>query len=285
MILSLSKKEENKKEIINYLKCPLNTYVIKDNKINTIFSNKKIFIDLNFAEKVLIEIPQALALIYFYMKKYEKSINILLKIEENDLAIQIAQNIPNEEKRKKIWMKLFKEYKQNKKYNLKDILELSNGSLKIEDILQYLDSDVKLKDIKEDLQSCIDVYEQGVSSIKQNIITFNKSNNIIQEDIFHTKKRKFELIHSNIKCRKCGNPITDNKFFLYPCGHIFDIDCLVKILVEFDEKSANEEFKGRVKAVKNLSQKIMNMQKKKTTEKKNAFMGELSRIGKKREVL
>ena len=285
MILSLSKKEENKKEIINYLKCPLNTYVIKDNKINTIFSNKKIFIDLNFAEKVLIEIPQALALIYFYMKKYEKSINILLKIEENDLAIQIAQNIPNEEKRKKIWMKLFKEYKQNKKYNLKDILELSNGSLKIEDILQYLDSDVKLKDIKEDLQSCIDVYEQGVSSIKQNIITFNKSNNIIQEDIFHTKKRKFELIHSNIKCRKCGNPITDNKFFLYPCGHIFDVDCLVKILVEFDEKSANEEFKGRVKAVKNLSQKIMNMQKKKTTEKKNAFMGELSRIGKKREVL
>ena len=281
MILSLSKKEENKKEIINYLKCPLNTYVIKDNKINTIFSNKKIFIDLNFAEKVLIEIPQALALIYFYMKKYEKSINILLKIEENDLAIQIAQNIPNEEKRKKIWMKLFKEYKQNKKYNLKDILELSNGSLKIEDILQYLDSDVKLKDIKEDLQSCIDVYEQGVSSIKQNIITFNKSNNIIQEDIFHTKKRKFELIHSNIKCRKCGNPITDNKFFLYPCGHIFDVDCLVKILVEFDEKSANEEFKGRVKAVKNLSQKIMNMQKKKTTEKKNAFMGELSRIGKK----
>ena len=263
MILSLSKKEENKKEIINYLKSPLNTYIIKENKITTISSNKKVFIDLNFAERVLKELPQALALIYYYMQKYEKSINILLEKEEDELAIQIAQNIPNEEKKKKIWMKLFKEYKQNKKYNLKDILELSNGALKIEDILQFLDSEVKLKDIKDDLQSCIDVYEQGVSSIKQKIIAFNKSNNSIQEDLFHTKKRKFELIHSNIRCRKCGNPITENKYFLYPCGHIFDVDCLVKILVDFDEKSANNEFKGRVKAVKNLSQKIMNRQKKK----------------------
>ena len=279
-LLSLSKKEENKKEIINYLKSPLNTYTIKDNKMSIIYSNKKIFIDLNFAEKIFKEMPQALALIYFYMKKYEKCINILLIKEEDELAIQIAQNIPNEEKKKKIWMKLFKEYKQNKKYNLKDILELSDGALKIEDILQYLDSEVKLKDIKNDLQSCIDVYEQGVSSIKQKIITYNKSNNSIQEDIFKTKKRKFELIHSDIKCHKCGNPITENKFFLYPCGHVFDVDCLIKILVDFEEKSSGG-IKGRVQAVKNLSQKIMNMQKKKSEGKKNDFMDELSKIRKK----
>ena len=281
LLLSLSKKEENKKEIINYLKSPLNTYIIKDNKINTIFSNKKVLIDLSFAEKILKEIPQALALIYFHMKKYEKSISILLKNEEDELAIQIAQNIKNEEKKKKIWLKLFQEYKQNKKYTSKEILELSNGSLKIEDILQSLGSEVKLKEIKNDLQSCIEVYEQGVSSIKQNIIAYNKSNNIIQEDIFHTKKRKFELIHSNLKCHKCGNPITENKFFLYPCGHIFDVDCLVKILVDFEERSVpNDEIKGRVKAVKNLSNKIVNMQKKKTEGRKSVIMDELTKIGK-----
>ena len=184
-------------------------------------------------------------------------------------------------KKKKIWLKLFQEYKQNKKYTSKEILELSNGSLKIEDILQSLGSEVKLKEIKNDLQSCIEVYEQGVSSIKQNIIAYNKSNNIIQEDIFHTKKRKFELIHSNLKCHKCGNPITENKFFLYPCGHIFDVDCLVKILVDFEERSVpNDEIKGRVKAVKNLSNKIVNMQKKKTEGRKSVIMDELTKIGK-----
>ena len=282
LFLSFSKKPENKKEIINYLKSPLNTFIIKDNKIISNFSNKKIFIDLNFGLEILKEIPQALALIYYYMEKYEKSIDILLEKNEDELIIQIAQNIKNFEKKKKTWMKLFQEYKKTKKYTLKEILELSNGTLKIEDILQFLDSEVKLKEIKSDLQSCIDVYEKSVSSIKQNIITFNKSNNIIQEDIFKTKKKKFELIHQDIKCRRCGNQILDNKFFLYPCGHIFDVECLVKILIEYEEKGiGNEDFKGRVKAVKNLSQKIMNMQKKKTIEKKNVIMGELSKFGKK----
>ena len=282
LFLSLSKKDESKKEIINYLKSPLNTYILKDNKITTNFSNKKVLIDLNFAEKILQDIPQALSLIYFYMKKYEKSINILLEKEDDELAIQIAQNIKNEEKKKKIWMKLFKEYKKNKKFTSKEILVLAGGSLKIEDILQSLDSEVKLKEIKNDLQSCIDVYEQGVTSIKQNIISFNKSNNSIQEDIFHMKKRKFELNHSNIKCRKCGNIITDNKFFLYPCGHIFDVDCSVKILIDYENKNiSNGELKSRVKAVKNLSTKIMNMQKKKTEERKSIIMGGLSEIGKK----
>ena len=143
LFLSLSKKDENKKEIINYLKSPLNTYILKENKISTLFSNKKIFLDFNFAEKILKDIPQALALIYFYMKKYEKSINILLDKNEDELAIQLAQNIKSEEKKKKIWMKLFKQYK-NKKYTSKQILILAGGSLKIEDVLQSLDTEIKL---------------------------------------------------------------------------------------------------------------------------------------------
>ena len=282
LFLSLSKKDENKKEIINYLKSPLNTYILKENKISTLFSNKKIFLDFNFAEKILKDIPQALALIYFYMKKYEKSINILLDKNEDELAIQLAQNIKSEEKKKKIWMKLFKQYK-NKKYTSKQILILAGGSLKIEDVLQSLDTEIKLKEIKDDLQSCIDVYEQGVTSIKQNIISFNKSNNSIQENIFFTKKRKFELNQSNIKCRKCGNIITDNKFFLYPCGHIFDVECSVKILIDYENKNIeNKELKSRIKAVKNLSTKIMNMQKKKTEGKRTSIiMDGLSEIGKK----
>ena len=43
----------------------------------------------------------------------------------------------------------------------------------------------------------------------------------------------------------------------------------------------NDDLKGRVKAVKNISNKIMNMQKKKTEEKKNIFIDELSKLGKK----
>ena len=61
---------------------------------------------------------------------------------------------------------------------------MSNGVINIEDILPFMDGETKLHDIKLDLLEYIDIYEEGVSQLKENIITFNKSNNNIQEDIY-----------------------------------------------------------------------------------------------------
>ena len=282
LFLSLSNNKEYHKEIVEYLKGSLNTYTLNNNRMNISFSNKIVLIDLAFAEKILVNIPPALALIYFYMKKYDESIKVALDNEEYELAIFITQNIPNEEKQKEIWITLFNFFKKNKKYSLKNILELSNGIINVEDIIPFMDDEIKLQDIKTDLQECIDVYEEGVSYLKEKIVTFNKSNNNIQEDIYILSKRKLDFEHSKIKCHECQNNITDNKFFLFPCGHIFDADCLVKILIEYDASGiGGEEMKGKVKAVRSLSEKIMNMQKKKTTNKKNIFTEGFQKFGKK----
>ena len=282
LFLSLSNNKENHKEIVDYLKGPLNTYTLNNNKMNISFTNKKVLIDLSFAEKILSNIPPALALIYFFMQKYEESIKVALDNEEYELAILIAQNISNEEKQKKIWITLFNFFQKNKKYSPKNILELSNGIINMEDILPFMDDETKLQDIKTDLQECIDVYEDGVSHLKEKIVTFNKSNKNIQEDIYILNKRKIDCEHSKIKCHECQNNITENKFFLFPCGHMFDADCLVKLLIEYDASGiGGEELKGKVKAVRSLSEKIMNMQKKKTTNKKNIFTEGFQKFGKK----
>ena len=216
------------------------------------------------------------------MQKYDESTKIALDNGEYELAIIMTQNIANEEKQRKIWIKLFNFFNKNKKYSPKNILELSNGVLNIEDILPYMNDEMKLQDIKVDLQECIDVYEEGVSQLKQKIITYNKSNNHIKEDIYIINKRKIDLEHSKIKCNKCQNNISENKFFLFPCGHIFDADCLVKLLVEYDNNGiGGDEFNGKVKAIKSLTEKIMNMQRKKSFHKKNIFIGGLSKFGKK----
>ena len=281
LFLSLSDKKENQKEIVDYLKGPLNTYTLNNNVMNVSISNKKILIDLSFAEKILKNIPPALSLVYFLMQKYDESIKIALENGEDELAIFMTQNIQNEEKQKKIWIKLFNFFKKGKKYSPKNILELSNGILNIEDILPYMDDEIKLHDIKIDLQECIDVYEEGVSQLKQKITTYNKSNNNIQEDIYIINKRKLDLEHSKIRCHVCQNNISDNKFFLFPCGHIFDADCLVKILIDYDANGiGGEELNGKVKAIKNLTEKIMNMQRKKSFHKKNIFMGGFTKFSK-----
>jgi len=282
LFLSLSKNKENQKEIVEYLKGPLNTYTINNDHMNISFTNKKVSIDLSFAEKILANIPPALALVYYFKQKYDESIKMALDNEEFELAIFITQNISNEEKQKKIWIKLFNFFKKNKKYSPKNILEFSNGVINIEDILPYMDDETKLHDIKTDLQECIDVYEEGVSQLKEKIIAFNKSSKNIQEDIYIINKKKLDLEHSKIKCHECQNSITDNKFFLFPCGHIFDADCLVKIMIEYDSHGiGGEDLSGKVKAVKGWSEKIMNMQKKKTTYKKNIFTEGFHKFGKK----
>ena len=282
LFLSLSNNKENHKEIIEYLKGPLNTYTLINNQMNISFTNKIVLIDLSFAEKILVNIPPALALVYFYMEKYDESIKVALDNEGYKLAIFIAQNIPNEEKQKKIWITLFIFFYKNKKYSPKNILEFSNGIINLEDILPFMNDETKLQDIKTDLQECIDVYEEGVSQIKEKIITFNKSNNNIQENIYIIKKRKLDFEHSKIKCHECQNNLAENKFFLFPCGHIFDADCLVKILIEYDASGiGGEELKGKVKAVRSLSEKIMSMQKKKATNKRNIFTEGFQKFGKK----
>ena len=282
LFLSLSDKKENQQEIVDYLKGPLNTYTLNNNHMNVSFTNKKVLIDLSFAEKILKKNPPALSLVYFLMQKYDESIKTALDNGENELAIFITQNIQNEEKQKKIWIKLFNFFKKDKKYSAKNILELSNGILKIEDIVPYMGDEIKLNDIKMDIQECIDVYEQGVSQLKQKIISYNKSNNNIQEDIYAINKRKIDLEHSKIKCHECQNNINDNKFFLFPCGHIFDADCLVKILYEYDANDiGGEDLKKKVQAVRNLSEKIMNMQRKKSSQKTNIFIGGFNKLSSK----
>ena len=282
LFLSLSSKKENKQEIVDYLKGPLNIYTLNNNQMNISFTNKKVLINLGFAEKILKNIPPALSLVYFLMQKYDESIKIALENEEFELAIIMTQNIQNEEKQRKIWVKLFKFFNKNRKYSPKDILELSNGVINIEDILPLMDDDIKLQDIKIDLQECIDVYEEGVSQLKQKIVTYNKSNSHIQEDIYIINKRKLDLEHSKIKCHVCQSNISESKFFLFPCGHIFDADCLVKILYDYDANGiGGEDLNGKVKAVRSLTDKIMNMQRKKSLHKKNIFIGGLHKFGKK----
>ena len=282
LFLSLSDKKENQQEIVNYLKGPLNVYTLNNNQMNVSFTNKKVLIDLSFAEKILKKNPPALSLIYFLMQKYDESIKTALDNGENELAIFITQNIQNEEKQKKIWIKLFNFFKKDKKYSAKNILELSNGILNVEDILPYMGDEIKLNDIKMDIQECIDVYEEGVSQLKQKIISYNKSNNNIQEDIYSINKRKIDLEHAKIRCHECQNNINDNKFFLFPCGHIFDEDCLVKILYEYDANDiGGDELKQKVRAVRSLTEKIMNMQRKKSFQKTNIFIGGLNKLSNK----
>ena len=70
------------------------------------------------------------------------------------------------------------------------------------------------------------------------------------------------------------------KFFLFPCGHIFDTFCLIKILIEYDEQNIGDEiFRKKVNNIKSLRDKIRVLQEKRNkviNEKKLQNSGTLN---------
>ena len=264
LILSLSEKPEHKKEVIEYLKGPLYTISQKNTYLNITLSNKEIYIDLNFAQKILKNNYSALALVYSLMKRYNESILIALEHNEKDIAIFIAQNIKDEKIKKDIWLRIFKYFKTNNFADAKNILESSCGVLKIEDILPFMMDDVKLEELKSDLQACINFYEKGVTQLKEEINNYNKSTEIIKKEIFNIQKKSTFINYTQIKCEKCQKDILGNKFFLFPCGHIFDTSCLITILDDYDQKNIGDDvFKTKIKKINTIKEKIKLLEDKK----------------------
>lgn len=167
-------------------------------------------------------------------------------------------------KLKKIYLSIFKYFKTNNFADAKNILESSNGVLKIEDILPFMMDNVKLEELKTDLQSCINYYEDGVNQLKQEINDYNKSTEIIKQDIIQIKKKSTFINYTQLKCEKCQKDIKGNKFFLFPCGHIFDTNCLIRILIDYDKKNIGDSaFKSKIGVIKELREKIVKLQQKK----------------------
>jgi hypothetical protein len=220
LFLSLSDKPEHKKEVIEYLKGPMYEFTQKNNYLNVTLSNKEIYIDLNFAQKILKNNYCALALVYCLMGRYNESILIALEHNEKDIAIFIAQNIKDDKIKKDIWLRIFKYFKTNNFADAKSILESSMGILKIEDILPFMMDNVKLVELKKDLQACINFYEEGVQQLKKEINDYNQSTEIIKKDIYKIQKKSTYINYTKIKCEKCQKDIMGSKFFLFPCGHI-----------------------------------------------------------------
>ena len=133
----------------------------------------------------------------------------------------------------------------------------SNGFIKIEDILPLMGDSVKIGEFKEELKDCIKNYEKSVDLLNKEIKEFNVSKNLIQKDITKAQKRVLNVNYNKIRCQECGCVIKEKKFFIFPCKHIFDSQCLIKKYIEFTKEGiGDQKFKQKVKAISDLVIKI-----------------------------
>ena len=257
LLLSYSDKNIYKEKLIYYLKKPISLYYIDQSLKKEISITNYIYFDLYFAKKIFSDNPTALSLLYFLLSQYNESIEIALKYDLKEIYELIAHNINNPKLKKELWIKIFNSRKKEGFLEAKQIVNESNGFIKIEDILPLMGDSVKIGEFKEELKDCIKNYEKSVDLLNKEIKEFNVSKNLIQKDITKAQKRVLNVNYNKIRCQECGCVIKEKKFFIFPCKHIFDSQCLIKKYIEFTKEGiGDQKFKQKVKAISDLVIKI-----------------------------
>ena len=231
-IYYLSKSEENQDELLEYLKTPLN---IKEN-MNLNNHNKGALFQLDYAKKLFRNNPEALSLVLALMGKYSEGVNLALKTntkKSKEIAKFIATNTQNEQLKKKLWIDIFCDNKQNEKDPIKIMKE--SKILKIEDVLPYISDEIKIEDFKTQISKSINEYEENINHLKEDINNYNKANEVIIDEIYKINKKSTELKYSECKCDICHKIIKNKNLYLFPCGHIFDAICIKKCLKNYEK--------------------------------------------------
>ena len=259
--LQMSKKEDNANAILSYLKSlvrnpkideinnihNLYIYYLSKNKANQeaikeylksfLKSEKReVLFQLDYAKKLFQDNIPAYSLVLALMGKYSEGVKSALNAKTPEcqrIAKFIASNAPGEKLKKKLWIDIFSCDSQNEFQEALKIMKESK-ILKIEDVLPHITDTIKIEEFKKQISNCINDYEQNIKKLKDDINEYNKTAENIKNDIVKVKKKSMEINYSSCKCDICQGYIKDKNIFLFPCGHMFDANCIKNCLLDYE---------------------------------------------------
>ena len=149
------------------------------------------------------------------------------------IAKFIASNAPGEKLKKKLWIDIFSCDSQSEFQEALKIMKESK-ILKIEDVLPHITDTIKIEEFKKQISNCINDYEGTIKKLKEDITEYNQTAENIKNDIIKVKKKSMEINYSSCKCDICQGYIKDKNIFLFPCGHMFDMNCIKDSLLNYE---------------------------------------------------
>lgn len=226
------KSRRNQEAIIEYLKGPL-----KSEDSQYFSKKKKVLFQLDYAKKLFKDNPPAYALVLALMGKYSEGVKKALSVKDKDcrkIAEFIASNAPGDNLKKQLWIEIFSN--GNSQNEFEEALKIMKESkiLKIEDVLPHITDTIKIEDFKKQISECISDYEENIKKLKEDINNYNKTAENIKNDIVNLKKRSMEIPYSSYKCVICQLYIKNKNIYLFPCGHMFDANCIRECLLNYE---------------------------------------------------
>ena len=253
-IFYLSKTENTQQELIEYLKQPLIRLKHEDSNV------QKVFFELEYAKRLFTNNFEALSLVLALMGKHSEAVKLALDKGFLDTAKYIASNVDDYKLKKKLWLQIFESDKSNDFNTTLNIMKESQ-ILKIEDVLPCIMDNIKIEEFKTQISDCINVYEKSIKNLKEDIENYNDTAELIKNDIYNIKKKSMEVQFRQCNCEICSKSIKDENVYLYPCGHMFDENCIIDMLDEYSNYI--DVVKEKMAKIRDLRKGIEELEKKK----------------------
>ena len=244
-IFYLSVNPANKQAVIKFLQ----KYLELDQSGRR---KNKVDFQLDYAKRLLKDNQLAYALVLALMGKYAEGVAHALKMTPDDnnqqrhqeIAEFIANSATDKKLKKKLWIDIFRNYsesggdgknnKDEEKFTKAIKIMEKSKVLKIEDVLPHITDSIKIEEFKSQISECISQYEDNINKLKDNIKNYNQTAENIKMDINKIKKKSMEIKYNEFKCEICKNNIKTKNIFLFPCGHMFDMNCIRETLLNYE---------------------------------------------------
>lgn len=214
--------------------------------------------DKDFISRLSVRCHRVEVSIYLYtqFKLYEDAVTLALDNKMIESAKMVAKNreLENNLKlRKVLWLKIAKsmltqEENQDVKQTIRTIIAESDETIEIRDLLPLFDEFTTIANLKDELIRSLEKHGQSMSQISEQIKHSMHTKKDIVKDIELFKDR-FTILEPGASCSSCRKVLQTRKFLVFPCGHCFHTDCLIKVILnsnDYNLKSKIENFQRRL---------------------------------------
>ncbi|SCV00754.1 LAME_0G11782g1_1 [Lachancea meyersii CBS 8951] len=194
--------------------------------------------------------------LYSQLKLFEEAVTLAVEkglLGDAKLVVTNRELDSNFRLRRKLWLKIAKYMmcdQSDIQGSIKSILRDSNDTLTIKDLLPLFNELTTIANVKDELIRNLEKHSSAMIHITHEIKESIKIKKEIAEDI-ELLKTRYQTLEPGASCGVCGEILQTRKFYVFPCGHSFHTDCLMKEIL----KSTDYSLRNKIEAFQRAAAK------------------------------
>jgi len=239
--------------------------------------------DLKYALRLCTKLNKidACVLIYSKMQLYEDAVDLALARGQIDLAMIQADKPEDDSVRRRLWLKIAEKVVRGNNDVSKAMEFLKNCDLlKIEDVLPFFSQITRIDDFKDAICRSLEEYNQRMHTLKTEMSEAKQAASAIRHDI-HDLRNRCGVVRAGQLCDHCHHLALTRNLYLFPCGHVFHIDCLIDFtgpLMTGERRERVQEIISELAKLKNISKQGDGVNSVAVQQKSNSLRAQLDNL-------